>query len=204
MNKKTTFALLLGVIFTSIISCNTPSTTATEGSTPATKIENTAKSISDSKIVYINNDSLISGYKYYKELEAEYKAKADKAQAELQSKSRSFERKVTEAQEKIQKGLVTRQQAAELEQSIQMEQQSLIEYRDKIMAELGEEERVMFNKIWNNVSEFLKKFNEEKKYDLILNQNSATNSILIGSPDLDITTIVLEGLNNEHAATAKK
>lgn len=206
---KTTKSLLLLFFFAATItSCDKAASSKKDDSQAKTEVaaENTVAPKA-TNIVYINNDSLISGYKLYTELSETLKSKQEKIVAELEGKSKSFESRAISFQEKAQKGLITRAQGMETQQKLEAEQQSLLQYRDKVLAEIQEEETVMFNNIWNNVSEYLKEYNAEKQYDLILNQNSATNCILVGNPALDITKEVLEGLNKkydaEKAATTK-
>ncbi len=66
-----------------------------------------------------------------------------------------------------------------------------------MLGELEEEQVVMFNNIWNNITEYLAEYNKTAGYDLILNQNSATNTILIGNPSMDITMQVVDALNKK-------
>ena len=113
------------------------------------------------------------------------------------SKSRSLQSRAAQFNDKINKGLVTRAQAEEQGVKLQNEQQYLLEYRDKVLGELEEEQVVMFNNIWNNITEYLAEYNKTAGYDLILNQNSATNTILIGNPSMDITMQVVDALNKK-------
>ena len=155
-------------------------------------------------IVYINTDTLINGYNLYKDLSAKYEEHATKVEKELETRTRAWERKVTDLQEKASKGLITRSQGEEMQNNLAKEQQSLLEYRDKALAELQEEESVMFNNVRHNIDEYLKKYNEEKKYDMILSTSSVTNAVWLGNPDLDVTLEIMEGMNKEYAATLKE
>ena len=80
---------------------------------------------------------------------------------------------------------------------LQNEQQYLLDYRNKVLGELEEEQAVMYNNIWNNIIEYLNEYNKTHKYDLILNQNSATNTVLVGNPAMDITADIVEALNKK-------
>ena len=50
-------------------------------------------------------------------------------------------------QNKIDKGLVTRSEAATMQENLEKKQQDFLSHRDKVMSELAEEEQVMLNKI---------------------------------------------------------
>lgn len=200
MNRKIKFAVAAFAVSTMVFSCKPQTATNDVEGAKSEVSESKGGVVSDLKIAYINNDTLINNYEFFVELKTAYESKAEKIQAELQNKSRALERKMVSAQEKVEKGLVTRAEAMQLEQSLQSDQQQLMAYRDKVLAELGEEEQVMFNKLQDAVTTYIDKFNETAKYDLILNQNSTTNTIIIGNPNLDITKEVLEGLNKDYVA----
>lgn len=200
MNRKFLLVLSLSFVFLAAVSCKSRDEKAAEN------VEKPAAGVvaGDITIAYINTDTLINNYEYFKEKKAAYEEKATKAQNELQSKSRSFERDMVQYQEQVQKGLITRAEAAEKEANLQRTQQSLLQYRDQVMAELGEQEQVMLNNIQNNIQEFLKEYNADRKYGLILSTNAMTNVVLSGDPALDITMDVLKGLNEKHAAAKKE
>lgn len=167
---------------------------------PATTTEGTSAS---SAVAYVQLDSLITKYDMYVELRASYEEKAKKAEAELTSKGRALERDVMDYQEKVQKGLVTRAQAQTLEEGLTKKQQSFMQQRDKVMAEMGEEEQVMLNQIQHSITEYLKEFNVDLRYGLILS-TSGGNPVLNADPKLNITVEVLGGLNKKYADSKKK
>ena len=115
-------------------------------------------------IAYVNIDTLVSKYNFYKDLQAEYESKAKKADDELSSKGRSLQNDVQDFQNKIDKGLVTRSEAATMQENLEKKQQDFLSHRDKVMSELAEEEQVMLNKIHYNITEYLKKFNEGYRF----------------------------------------
>lgn len=168
--------------------------------TPATTTEGVSAS---SAVAYVQLDSLITKYDMYVELRASYEEKAKKAEAELTSKGRSLERDVMDYQEKVQKGLITRAQAQTLEEELTKKQQSFMQQRDKVMAEMGEEEQVMLNQIQHSITEYLKEFNADLRYGLILSTSGGT-PVLNADPKLNITVEVLGGLNKKYADSKKK
>ena len=154
-------------------------------------------------IVYINTDSLIFGYTMYKDMSAEFQIKAEKVQKELNMKGSIFETQYKSFQNKIEKGLITRAEAQKLEQELQKEQQTLVGYRDGKMKELQEQEAVITNNISENIRIYIEKFNAAKKYKMIISTSRATNVVIAGDPNLDITTEVLNGLNAEYKPAKK-
>ena len=197
------------------VSCNstTPAnetaTTATAATATTTTVAGTNNvaptpaSTSTIPVAYINIDSLVSSYDLYTELRSAYETKMAKTEKELTSKGRSFEKEVLEFQEKVQKGLVTRSQATTMEQALQKKQQALVASRDALLQEMAEEERVMLNNIQYNIVEYLKEFNANKRYGVILSTTTA-GPILNADPSLNITSQIIEGLNKKHIAEKKK
>lgn len=157
-----------------------------------------------SGIAYVNTDTLISKYKMAEELTGAFTEKAQKAQNQFQAKQRAFQTRVNDYQNKMSKGLVTRTEAMTIEEKLQKEEQDLVNYGRTMEGTMQEEQAVLMNKISYAVKEYMTKFNESKKYSLIINTNAMTTVVLAGDPSLDITNEVVEGLNKEYAATQAK
>ena len=190
--------LILAAVALTTVGCN-------KNQAPAggeTKESDAAAAASSGTIAYFNVDSLISKYDMYLDLRAEYEAKAKKADAELTSKGRSLESDLKDYQNKIDKGLVTRSEAMTMQENLEKKQQSFVQHRDKVMNELAEQEQVMLNKIHYNITEYLKEFNSDYRFKIILSTTSG-GPVMNADPSLDITQIVLEGLNKKYAAEGK-
>lgn len=184
-----------------MLSCGSKATSAADGANAADSAKTAAAAAANieynGQIVYVQIDSLMRGYGMAIDLQAAFASKSDKAQNELTAKGRSLEREMRDYQEKAQKGLITRFQAQDIETGLQKKQQSVLEYRDRMMQELGEEEAVMMNKISDAIMQYVKKYNTEKKYSMIISTQGA-NTVLIADPSLNITDDLLKGLNEEY------
>ncbi|MEG1934547.1 MAG: OmpH family outer membrane protein, partial [Rikenellaceae bacterium] len=128
MTKK----LLTLLTFVSLMFVGCKEAAKTTEATAEKATTDTSVAPSQTNIVYINSDSLVRGYSLFIDLKKKFDEKAAKIQGELETKSRSLERKVGDYQNKVQKGLITRAQAAEMEQSLAGEQQTVLQYRDKV------------------------------------------------------------------------
>jgi outer membrane protein len=154
-------------------------------------------------IVYVNTDSLLKKYDYYYDLKAELEGKSKRAEAELASKSKNYEKEVMDYQDKAQKGLITRSKAQEMEQQLMQEQQSLMKLREELQMNLSEEEQVMNRQLINSLVEYLKEFNKDGKYQYILSHSFGSNLLFV--PDsLNITNVVIKGLNEKYNSGKKK
>lgn len=148
-------------------------------------------------IVYINIDSLLNNYEYFADMQVEFADKQSEMEAELNVRSRQYEASALDAQNKVQKGLVTRREAAELEQQLLQEQQGLLQLRDQLTMQLAEEEQVMNRRLINEIMEYLEDYNENYNYQFIFS-NSFGDNVLFANDELDITSSVLKGLNESY------
>ncbi len=190
--KKIIFLAVVAVA--ALTACNQNSTQpAAEVATPV------AESTLTGRIAYVNIDSLVAGYNLAIDLQTAFEEKAQKLDNDLSAKSRSLERGIADYQEKVTKGLVTRSQAAELENQLNNQQNAFIAQRDNALAELSEEEAVMNNRIFFGISDYIKEYNATAKYDMILT-TSITGPILDANAELDITAVILKGINDKYAA----
>lgn len=195
---KTFFAVAISLLALATTSCN--ETPAASTSTLSSADSTAAVEEYSGKIAFIRMDSLMSGYGLYIDLGAEFGKKQQKIQKELENKGRSLEREVMAFQEKAQKGLITTYQARTAEEGLQKKQQQIVAYRDRVLAEMSEEEAVIGAKISAAVLECLKEYNADKKYSMIM-QTIAGNPVILADPALDITAEVLVELNKRYEAT---
>ena len=148
-------------------------------------------------IVFINIDTLLNNYDYFADLQAEMQDKQSEKEAQLNSRTRTYEQNAQDYQNKVNKGLVTRREAAELEQSLYTEQQEILQLRDQLALELQEEEQVRNRRLIENIMVFLKDYNQEYNYQFIFS-NSFGSNILYARDSLDITYSVLDGINKQY------
>lgn len=192
------------VMLVALVACKSNGTTDTKSSQASSVSTARDSSQQYSGIAYVNTDTLIANYKMAKGLSDEFNIKAEKAQNQFQAKQRAFQARVNDYQNKMSKGLVTRTEAMTIEEKLQKEEQELMNYGRNMEGTMQEEQAVLMNKISNAVKEYITKFNETKKYALILNSNSMTTVVLAGDPALDITNEVVEGLNKEYETAQTK
>ena len=155
-----------------------------------------------SGIAYVNIDTIVFKFKMFEDRKAELLEKQKKAEAELNSKGGQYERGVKDYQEKVNKGLVTRATAAEMEQALMQQQQDLVNLRDKLQSDLLEEDQVMNRQILEYITTFLEENKTEYNYQYILGK-SFGSVVLYGNSSNDITQKVLDALNTKYQAEKK-
>lgn len=155
-------------------------------------------------IVYVQIDSLVNQYDMFNDLKSELESKAQTIQSDLTKRSRAFENDVKDFQQKVQKGLITRSQAETQQQQLAMREQELQNYANQKQVEMQEEEQVLYRRVFDALNSYLIKMNQEKGFAMIISTSSATNTILLGDSGLDITLMVVAGLNDEYIKTKAK
>jgi len=153
-------------------------------------------------IVYINVDSLVNSYDLYNELKTNLIQEQQNLEASLNSKSKAYQRKAMEFQQKVEKRLVTQAQAEQMQQQLMNEQQSLLQLKDQLTMQLAEKEQNMNKQIFDRVTNYLKKYNKDGKHRIILG-NSMGSNVLQADSTLDITNITLKGLNEDYLESSK-
>lgn len=149
---------------------------------------------------WVNVDSVLNHYDMYFDMRKELEENSRKLEAELNSKSKTFEREAMDFQDKVQKGLVTRSEAQQLQTNLANKEQELYRLRDEMRMQIAEEEQVKLRKIQNSITEYLKEYNKNKGFHIILSSTFG-GPMLYGHPALDITNEVLKGLNENYSST---
>ncbi len=157
----------------------------------------------DYSIAYVNIDTLISEYQFFVDKRDQLNEKMGESEADLQIKSRNFEREVRDFQEQVNKGLITRTKAQLLQQELAQKEQQLYATRDNIAQELSEEEQVMLRQGLDRIMKFLEEYNKEYDYKYVLSQTFGSQ-VLYADKSLNITRDVLNGLNEKYEKENKK
>ncbi len=150
-------------------------------------------------IAYVNIDTLLSKMEMYEDINADLTSKQQRLEADFSSKYKAFEEEVADFQEKVQKGLVTRREAADLENRLSNRRLELENQRNNYMMELQEDNAVSQNKVIDYIMEYLKEYNSDNKYRYIFSY-SFGGGLLYASDALNITPEVLDGINKKYQA----
>ncbi len=149
-----------------------------------------------SKVGYLNVDSLQSNYKLYTELINKLKRRQAKYEKELQTKSAAFEKKVMAFQKKAP--TMTQFEGQMKQKELGEEEQVLYKMRDDFAIRFQNEEAKLNDEFQKNVKGFIKKFNEEAQYNLIIGSSQMGNVVLDYNEGINITNEIVEGLNIQY------
>lgn len=175
-----------------------------EASLPQVSEKTKEKASEVPRIAYINVDTLLNNYQFYKDLIAKLEQKERSIAADLQAKQQSLQREAISFQEKVQKGLFLSQQSAEKEQAAIMKKQQDLEQRQANLSNSFLEEKQKLNKQLNDtVINYVKEFNKKYKFTYILT-NTSNDNFLYADESLDLTKVLLDGLNERYKNNIKK
>jgi outer membrane protein len=150
-------------------------------------------------IAYVNLDTLLLEYKYAVKLNEDLLTEQAKAKAKLESRMKSFEKKYNDFAEKMKYGSFLSQSSMESQQKELLKEQNEIEkLNQELTQQLLEKQEIMNKEIYDTVMNFIKEFNKDGKYILILGNGMGSN-ILYAEPGMNITTPVLDSLNARYS-----
>ncbi len=153
-------------------------------------------------IAFVNIDTIVFNFKMFEDRRSDLIEKQKKAEAELNTRGGQYERGIRDFQNKVSKGLITRAAAAEMEQALIQQQQELVSLRDRLQADLVEEDQVMNRQILEYITTFLEENKTEFNYEYIFGK-SFGSVVLYGNSGNDITRKVLDALNAKYKAEKK-
>ena len=187
---KFTAAIVLAAV---VISCNQEQP---KGTSTTASVEKKAE-----LIVYVNSDSLLNNYEYFKTIKDKFQVKSKKAQSDLTAKGTAFQREVAAYQQNAAN--LSAEQRATTEERLARKQQELQTFNQNAGNALANEEAAENEKLYNKVSEFLKNHAKAKGYKLVLTYSKSNPTVLFADESLDVTKEVVSGLNAEYKKEKK-
>lgn len=152
--------------------------------------------VSSQGIVFVNSDSLLEEYDYYKEQKAKFENEQSRIKNELKGES-----------EKLQKDAALYQQQAigmtnlerqNKEEELGRRQQMLMDKKDAMLSKLDEMQASSSEDLYTRLNSYLKTFNKDKNFQFVLGYQKG-GGILFANDSLNITHQVIQGLNKAYA-----
>ena len=189
-------ALVAGLF---LAGCNNAANTAA----PDTQADTTATAGS---IVFFNIDKVVDEYDMANDLRSVLQTKVSGIESEIQRRQNKLQKDANDFQNKMDKGLLTSSVAQAQYQKLQQQQYDGQLYVENKQQEIAQEQQVVINQIMDAISEYVKKYNEEKHFALVLTTSNQLSPAIVtpvvtGSAALDITDEILAGLNAEYVKT---
>ena len=192
MNKASLFsaAVLTGLSLIAASCNNTQQNTTGENKAP----EATA---AQGAIVYFNLDTILNDYDMANDLRSVVETKVNSINQEVPRRRNKIEKDIKAFSDKLNKGLLTQSVAQTQNQKLVEQQQSFETYAGQKQQEILEEQQVMMNQIADAINNYITEFNADGKYAMIIATQGdiLSTPVVAADPALDITDILLEGLN---------
>lgn len=192
MNKASLFsaAVLAGLSLIAASCNNSQQNTTGENKAP----EATA---AQGAIVYFNLDTILNDYDMANDLRSVVETKVNSINQEVTRRRNKIEKDIKAFSDKLNKGLLTQSVAQTQNQKLVEQQQSFETYAGQKQQEILEEQQVMMNQIADAINNYITEFNADGKYAMIIATQGdiLSTPVVAADPALDITDILLEGLN---------
>lgn len=157
----------------------------------------TGAPIGDLSIAYINSDSVLKNYDFFKDAQVALEAKEKKMGDDYRNRAQSLQSEITAYQRN--QGNYTIGQARALEEDLGKKQQNLQMYQQSLSQELMNEQSKAQKELYDRITTFLKKYGQENGLQLVLKYD-VSSDVLYGVEPLDITKVVVKGLNESYKA----
>ncbi len=155
------------------------------------------------KIAYVNSDTLLANYEYFKDKQTELEGKATKLQAEYENRAKGLQNEINSFQRTA--GQMTMNQARAVEEDLRKKQQNLLQYQQNLSSQMMEEENKVNEELYQNVSNYLEQYGKNKDLKIVLTYTKGSG-VLYADDSLDITREILTALNEQYKnpATVEK
>ncbi len=154
-------------------------------------------------IVYVNVDSLLTKYDFFKDTQKVLESRRFQLENELATKGRNLQNKAAFFQKQASEGRLTQEQGRATEASLQKEQQDILAYRERAAQNLAGEEAEKNKQLYDQIYDYLKSINAQNKYQFVLGYTKG-GGILFANSDADQTKAILDGLNKQYKEKQEK
>lgn len=150
-------------------------------------------------IAYVNIDSLLLNYQFAKESNETLMKKQEDSRLDLNVRARQLQGEMAEFQRKLENNAFLSRERAEQEQNrLIRKEQDLQQLNAKLSQELMDVQQKVSEELRDSINTFLKAYNKDKKYELILS-NTSSDNILLSNEIYDITKEVTDALNRRYS-----
>jgi outer membrane protein len=154
------------------------------------------------KVVYVNIDSLNAKYEFVRALKSDLEGTGKKLQNEILGEQAAFEKEAADFQKQVAANSITEERAKIVYEALMQKQQALMEKKDRYTQQVADKELAMNIRLLDTVTNFLKRYNRQFRFDYILGYKTA-GEILCANDTLDITREVLKVMNREYSDKKK-
>lgn len=118
-------------------------------------------------MAFYYQDSIVTQFKFYREIDSLLKSKELNFQKELEAKYRSYQAYEADIQKRMQANEITGYQIEEIQQTVLQKQQAIQQFEQQRGAELQNESMQYQTALMNKIAEAGKEFSSKKEIDLL-------------------------------------
>ena len=211
--NRSKIALLITVFTLTAIqfSCNT---TVKDKKVEESNVESTAVEVEDApevsvktvepkvgmdemRIAYVNTDTLMAQYNYYKDAVKKIEAYEKQLRRQYENKATKLKQDYETYVSQGKAGMLTLQQQKDTEAKLQQQQNDLMQMEQNMTQESGIKRQEISGKVTQAIVDFLNGYRIENGYTFIL-QYGSMSGLLSADPSYDITKEVVERLNRKY------
>ena len=149
----------------------------------------------DLKMAYINSDTVLKYYDYFKVSKEKLEAKGKKMDTDFRNRAQGLQREITSYQNSVAN--LTIGQARALEEDLTKKQQNLRVYQESLAQELSIEENNLNQELYKKITAFLKDYGNEHGIQIVFKFDPSSDLLFVGD-SLDITKEIIAGLNESY------
>lgn len=158
-------------------------------------LESQELTANDLQIAYINADTVLKNYEFFKEKQAELEEKQKKMDQDYRNRAEGFQSEVNNYQQNVSN--LTIGQAKALEEDLSKKQQNLRMYQERLTQELLKEEGKINEELYERVTSYIKEYSINNDIEVVVKYNQGSD-ILYAGDAMDITWKIVEGLNSKY------
>ena len=149
----------------------------------------------DFSVAYVNSDTLLKNYDFFKDLEKQLVEKRNKLNAEYENRAKGLQQEISNFQSTA--GNMTISQARAVEEDLRKKQQNLLMYQEQLGQQLMMEEAKMNEQLYDKLADYLRVYGTDQELQFVLGYSKG-GGVLYASDSLDITQQVIVGLNEAY------
>ncbi len=163
-----------------------------------------ASSDNSFKIAYVMTDTLSEAYEYFNDLQSALLIERQEKEADLSNRYQALQNKFLKIQRDAQNRMITPTSAQKKQEQLGLQQQKIQQDQQLYEMEIMEKSQNMTLQILDSIQNYLKIYNEEHHYNMIITSDTLGSQILYADKQFDITKDVIKGLNKRYRTSLGK
>ncbi len=156
------------------------------------------------KIAYVMTDTLSEAYEYFNDLQSALLIERQEKEADLSNRYQALQNKFLKIQRDVQSRMMTPTTGQKKQEQLALQQQKIQQDQQIYETEMMEKSQNMTLQILDSIQNYLKIYNAEHNYNMIITSDTLGSQILYADKKFDITKDVIKGLNKRYRASLGK